>query len=628
MLKKLFSKYSFLFLAALLMWIKTYVVYQTSFDIKIENGVQAFILFLNPLSFSLLLFGVGLFMKEKNRNIFIIVTSTIITFILLANMIFYKFFNDFLTIPVLFQSSNMGDLGSSIQELVQPYQLLLFVDIAILIWLARKIETKDVKVTAKERVSYFLLVAAVFMFNLGLAESERPQLLTRSFDREMLVKNIGVYNFHIYDAVLQTRTSAQRAFADGDELTEIENYINANKKEPNEELFGIAEGRNVIFVSLESTQSFVVNETLNGQEITPFLNDFIKESYYFDNFYHQTEQGKTSDSEFLVANSLYPLGRGAVFFTNSGNEYNSIQENLKDENYYSATFHANNASFWNRDIMYKNFGTDKFFDVDSYEVTEENSVGWGLKDHEYFQQSADLMKELPEPYYSYFITLTNHFPFELSEEDKMIDEFNSNSGTLNRFFPTVRYQDEALKNFIQKLKETGQYENSVIVLMGDHYGISENHNAAMAKFLEKEKITPYDAVQLQRVPFLIHMPGITDKNPEIFSEISGQIDVKPTLMHLLGVDTKDQIHFGNDLFAKDRNQFTVLRNGNFITEDYIQASNVCYDRETGEPLENKEACAPFEEKAHDELTYSDKIIYGDLLRFYNKEKENSDEKQQ
>ena len=62
-------------------------------------------------------------------------------------------------------------------------------------------------------------------FNLGLAETERPELLTRSFDREMLVKNISLYNFHIYDGVLQSKQSAQRALADSNSLTEIENYV-------------------------------------------------------------------------------------------------------------------------------------------------------------------------------------------------------------------------------------------------------------------------------------------------------------------------------------------------------------------------------------------------------------------
>ncbi len=622
MLKKLWNKYVFLIIATGSMWLKTYIVYQTSFDIKIENAMQSFILFINPLSFFLLLFGFGLYLKQRARNIYIIAVSTLGTLVLIANISFYSFYNDFLTIPVLFQSSNMGDLDSSIQELVKPSYFLMFVDILFLIWLARK--NKDIvysPVSSKEKVSYFLLVCMVFIVNLGLAEVQRPHFLTRSFDREILVKNIGIFNFHIYDGVVQSRTTAQRALADSDELVEIQNYINANHKEPSEELFGIAKGRNVIFVSLESTQSFVLNETVNGEEITPFLNDFMNESYYFENFYHQTEQGKTSDSEFLVANSLYPLGRGAVFFTNSDNEYNTTAEVLKEHNYYSATFHANNASFWNRDIMYESFEVDKFYDIKSYDVTKDNSFGWGLKDKEFFEQSVDLMKQLPQPFYSYSITLTNHFPFELEEEDKLIDEYDSNSDIFNRYIQTVRYQDETLKRFVEKLKEEGLYENSIIVLMGDHYGISENHNEALAKFLGKDAITPFDTIQLQRVPFFIHMPGITDQYPKLISDISGQIDVKPTLLHLLGINTTGMIQFGQDLFSPERTPFAVLRNGSFITEDFISVSSICYDRQTGVEVDREGTCEVYEDKAHDALSFSDQIIYGDLLRFYNEEKE-------
>ncbi|WP_368657960.1 LTA synthase family protein [Metabacillus halosaccharovorans] len=626
MRKNLWSKYVFLSVATVFMWMKTYIVYRTGFDLKIENVMQSFILLINPLSFFLLVFGFGLFMKERIRNIYIIVVSILGTILLISNMSFYSFYNDFLTIPVLFQSSNMGDLDSSIQEIVKPSYFLMFVDILILIWLARKNRFKDNRaVSVKERRSYFLVVCVVFMFNVGLAELQRPQFLTRSFDREILVKNIGIFNFHIYDGIVQSATTAQRALADSDELVEIQNYVNANEKEPSEEMFGIAKNRNVIFVSLESTQSFVLNETINGKEITPFLNDFLNESYNFENFYHQTEQGKTSDSEFIVANSLYPLGRGSVFFTNSENEYNATPEILKDYGYYSATFHANNETFWNRDIMYDLFEVDTFFDIDSYDITPENSFGWGLKDKEFFEQTVDLMKTLPQPFYSYSITLTNHFPFELEEEDKLIDEYDSTSEIFNRYLQTVRYQDEALKRFVEKLKEENLYENSIIVLMGDHYGISENHNDALAQFLGKDEITPYDTIQLQRVPFVIHIPGVTDQQPELISDISGQVDVKPTLLHLLGVDTTDMIQFGQDLFSPERKPFAVLRNGSFITEDYISVSTLCYDRESGEEIEREGTCEVYEDMAHDELSFSDKIIYGDLLRFYNKEEESVEE---
>lgn len=625
MRKKTFSKISFLLLATLFLWIKTYIVYKTSFDIKIENFTQEFILFINPLSFLLLIFGFGLFMKEKNRNRYIFGASIFVTALLLANMVFYRFFNDFLTIPVLFQTSNMGDLGSSITNLFLPSDLLMFVDLAILYWLLKKPTFRSASLlTRKEKSAYFLLVAAVFFFNLGLAETERPQLLTRSFDREMLVKNISVYNFHIYDAVLQSKTSAQRALADSDSLTEIENYVNANRKASNEDLQGIAQGRNVILLSLESLQSFVLNEELNGQEITPFLNDLIGESYYFENFYHQTGQGKTSDSEFIVDNSLYPLGRGAVFFTNSNNEYNATPEILKESGYYSTVFHANNKSFWNRDLMYQAFGYDRFFDVNDYNVTEENSIGWGLKDIDFFQQSVQHIDNLPQPFYTRLITLTNHFPFELGEEDRMIDEFDSNSKTLNQYIPTVRYMDEAVKVFFEDLKKTDVYQNSIIILYGDHYGISENHNVAMEKFIGRE-ITPFETVQLQRVPFIVHIPGVTDKDPKKITKVAGQIDIRPTIMSLLGIDTSEQIQFGTDALSDDKLSFTVLRDGSFITENNVYTRGICYDKETGQPTDQA-VCDPYMEKAKQELNYSDEIIYGDLLRFYGENGEETEVK--
>src|SRR5699024_7326460 len=160
----------------------------------------------------------------------------------------------------------------------------------------------------------FVLLAGNFL----LAEIERPQLFTRTFDREYLVKNIGLFNYHIYDVVQQSLTKTQRVFADGNELPDIEAYVNSNVRSKGDfNLFGAAENKNIIFISAESVQETVINRNVNGKEITPFLNDLIHDddTFYFENFYHQTQQGKTSDSEFLLENSLYPLSRGAVFFT-------------------------------------------------------------------------------------------------------------------------------------------------------------------------------------------------------------------------------------------------------------------------------------------------------------------------
>ncbi|WP_186575790.1 LTA synthase family protein [Aquibacillus kalidii] len=613
-------------LASLLFGLKTYIVYRFLFNISLDNIMQEFILFINPFVSAFLVFALSVWFKERRQLKFIRYTALIGTLIIYFNLLFYRNFTDFITIPVLFQGSNAADLGSSIFGLLHITDILLFIDVAVIWYVGIKFKSVvKVDYTRRNKVMALSLSIAFLIGNYVLAEIERPQLLQRTFDREYLVKNIGLFNYHLYDIALHSKTKAQRVFADGNEMPEIKQYVKENTtSDQKSELYGIAKGKNVIFVSLESFQTFLINNTMNGEEVTPFLNDLINESYYFENFYHQTEQGKTSDSEFLVENSLYPLPRGAVFFTHGQNEYNAMPEILGEQGYYTSVFHANNKSFWNRDVMYNNIGYDKFFDVESYEVTEENSIGWGLKDKPFFEQSIKYLQNLPKPFYSKFITLTNHYPFELSEEDATIEKYNSNSRTLNQFFQTARYTDEAVEQFFNQLKESGIYEDSIIVLMGDHYGISDFHDKAMSMYLDKEEITDYDHIQLQRTPFFIHIPG---EDGKVISKIAGQIDVKPTLLHLLGVDTSKDLSFGTDLFTDDRKGYIALRDGSFISDKYIYTKDQCFNRETGELLgvtddslddeeDQSTVCKPIKDKVQKELSYSDQIIYGDLFRFY------------
>lgn len=611
-------------IAALLFGLKTYIVYRFLFNISLDNTMQELILFINPFVTAFFIFVLSIFFNERRQLKYIKYGILLGSLILYFNIVFYRNFSDFITIPLLFQGSNAADLGSSILGLLKFWDVALFLDVVIVWILAKKYGSElTASFTKRYKRIAFALSILFLIGNYALAEAERPQLLQRTFDREYLVKNIGIFYYHVYDAVLHSKSKAQRVFADGNELTEISDYIKEEATtEGNEELHGIAEGKNVIFISLESLQSFVINNTLHGEEVTPFLNSLIDESYYFENFYHQTEQGKTSDSEFIVENSLYPSPRGAVYFTHAQNDYHSLPEIIGENGYNSAVFHPNNKSFWNRDVMYDNLGYDHYYDENAYEITDENSVGWGLKDKDFFKQSIKYMQEMEEPYYAKFITLTNHYPFDLDEEDATIDPYDSNSNTLNKYFQTVRYMDEAVEEYFDYLKETGIYEDSIIILMGDHYGISDFHKRAMTQYLDEEEYTDYLHVQLQRVPFYVHIPG---QEGEVISKVSGQIDVKPTILNLLGIDSNSDLSFGTDLFDEERKDFIALRDGSFITEDYLYTKDQCYDRETGELIDTvnpsaeedeQSACQPYIEQVDKELNYSDQIIFGDLFRFY------------
>ncbi len=94
-----------------------------------------------------------------------------------------------------------------------------------------------------------------------------------------------------------------------------------------------------------------------------------------------------------------------------------------------------------------------------------------------------MLQSLKQPFYAHMITLTNHFPFVLDKGDASIEPANTGDGTVDSYFKLARYLDESLQEFFTELKASGLYDNSVIMIYGDHYGISENHNKAMEKVL-------------------------------------------------------------------------------------------------------------------------------------------------
>ncbi|WHY84233.1 LTA synthase family protein [Neobacillus novalis] len=613
------SHITFFAIAVVLFWIKTYTAYQLEFKLGIDNSLQKFLLLINPLSSALFFFGIALLFKKRTKLVMIII-NFFLSFLLYANIAYYRFFNDFITVPVLMQTkTNAGQLGDSALSLMSPFDILYFTDFLILIALALTV-FKKVTVTNRKSFKIVLLFAiTTFLFNLGLAEKDRPQLLSRSFDRNYLVKYLGAYNFTIYDAIQNIKSSSQRALADSSDITDVENYRKANYAAPNSEYFGKAKGMNVIYVSMESFQTFMIDYKLpDGQEATPFLNSLAHDNntFYFENFYHQTGQGKTSDAEFLMENSLYPMGQGAVFVNKALNTFQAAPAILKGHGYNSAVFHGNIKTFWNRNVMYKALGYDQFFDSEYYSMSDENTKNYGMKDKPFFKESMPMLEGLKQPFYTKFISLSNHFPFAMDPGDTDFPAGDFGDTVVNQYFQSANYMDQAFEQFFNDLKADGLYDNTVIVMYGDHYGISENHNEAMAKVLGVDEITPEINTKLQRVPLFIHVPGVKGG---VQKQVGGEVDVRPTVLHLLGIDTKDYMEFGSDLLSKDHRNWTLFRNGDFVSSDVIQIKDKCYSSETGELLENAESCKDISEKVNTELQMSDEIVYKDLLRFYKPE---------
>ena len=618
--KRKISLFAFFLMTVFTVTLKTYFSYYVDFSLGVKGLVQNLILLMNPYSLIALILSIFLFFKGKKAYWFIFIGGFLLTFLLYANVVYFRFFSDFLTFSTLNQASNVESMGGAVSASFKWYDFVYFIDtIVYLFILIFKRSWLDKRVFSKKFVPVVMAASiALFFLNLAFAETDRPELLTRTFDHKYLVKYLGPYNFTVYDGVKTIQNNQQKALASEDDLTRVLNYTKQKNTEPNSEYYGIAKKKNIIKIHLESFQTFLINKKVNGKEVTPFLNKLSTgndDFRYYPNFFHQTGQGKTSDSEFTMDNSLYGLPQGSAYSLKGDNTYLSLPAILdQKEGYTSDVMHGDYKTFWNRDQIYKHFGIDKFYDATYYDMSDENVVNLGLKDKPFFKASAEYQSKMKQPFYSHLITLTNHYPFTLNSEDASIDKPNTGDSTVDGYIQTAHYLDQALEQYINDLKAKGLYDDSVIMIYGDHYGISENHNNAMEKLLG-EQITPAKFTDLNRTGFWLKIPG---KNGTVDETYAGQMDVMPTILHLVGIDSKNYLMFGTDMLSKDHNDVIPFRNGDFITKDYKFVNGKVYSNKNNElittPPKDLEKNKKQVEK---DLEMSDEVLNGDLFRFYN-----------
>ncbi|MCJ0544527.1 LTA synthase family protein [Enterococcus cecorum] len=619
------------------MWLKNMLAYTLDFHLSLENALQHFILIINPIATTLLLLSVGLYVRRKKpAYITMMVIYFIMTALLFSNAVYYREFTDFITINTMLGAGKVASgLGESAIKLFRPYDILYWLDFILLVFAlaTKRIKMDETPVRARMAFAFSTLAVMIFSGNLFLAESDRPELLTRTFSRDYLVKYLGINAFTVYDGVQTYKTTQVRAQASATDMDEVAEYVKGHYAKPNDQYFGLAKGRNVIYIHLESTQQFLIDYKLKDEngvehEVMPFINSLYhsNSTFSFSNFFHQVKAGKTSDSETLFENSLFGLNQGALFTQLGGkNTFEAAPNILKQtQGYTSAVFHGNSGTFWNRNETYKRLGYDYFFDASYYNVTEDNSFQYGLNDKPFFQQSVKYLEHLQQPFYTKFIAVSNHYPYsQLSGDETGFPLAQTKDETINSYFSTANYMDTAVHEFFDYLKQSGLYDNSIIILYGDHYGISNARNKELAQLLGKDRETwsNFDNAQVQRVPYMIHIPGMN--KGKIIDTYGGQVDALPTLLHLLGVDTQNYIQLGQDLFSPDHKQLVAFRDGDFVTPNYTYYGGILYDNKTGEEItepseELKKQIDADKEAVSDQLATSDKINNGDLLRFYTK----------
>lgn len=347
------------------------------------------------------------------------------------------------------------------------------------------------------------------------------------------------------------------------------------EKQKDGELFGIAEGRNLIMVQMESMQAMMLHQDYFGQEITPFLSSLTSETgtIYFDNFYSQLGAGNTSDAEFVSNNSIIGSIESYTYQLYQDNYFRGLPWILKDLGYNTNVFHGYNKAFWNRENVYPTLGFDTYYGEPDFVNDNIEGIGAGnivgISDSAFLKQSVEYMKELEQPFYSFVITLSTHNPFGLPEYLQEIELREEEENIVGRYIQSANYSDRCLEEFFEELKESGIYDNSIIVLYGDHFGLTRADNA-ITDVVSNWRGVPYTYDEMMRVPLIIHIPGYEEN--KVIGISGGQWDIMPTVAYLLGVEELDTLYLGQNLLMAESGfvafQMHMLK-GSFVMDDVV-----------------------------------------------------------
>jgi len=638
------TRLGFMTFLIILLWIQTVVTYYLDFSLGLSNPLLHFFAIVNPFATIVFFMSLALyFNKPKASYILMIILYLADAIFVYSNVLYYRSFSDFISFNSITGVGKVakGLLTTTLGVIQFRDAFYLVGPILVIILFAIKFIKIDNRPFNK--ISAFATTfLGLMLFSADLAGSEcnRPQLLGRTFDHGYIVKYIGINSFLPYDSIKAVQNEQVRSSATETEVGDVLDYTHDNYVAPNKNYFGKANGKNIIILHLESFEQELIGMKINGADVTPFLNSLYtdKNTASFDNFFNEVGTGRTGDAETMMESGLFGLSSGTAFFTKLGGD-NTFQAApailAQQKGYTSAVFHGNVGSFWNRDNVYKNMGYNYFFDESYYDTQNPDSKSlntYGVKDKLLFSEGVKYLEQMQQPFYTKFLTVTNHVRYQFSDEDN--GDFQSTNLTgspdteqINQYFKTAHYLDKSVEEFFNYLKATGLDKTSMIVLYGDHYGLNAGqHKTIYTQILghDPSEWSNFNETQMQKVPFMIHMNGLKGGIKHTYG---GEIDALPTILHLAGINTSQYVQLGTDLFAKKHRSLVIFRDGHYITPQYTvfpTSSGVAkvYSNETGQliPLkDNPELTIKVDkwtQEAAIRLQTSDNINNKNLLRFY------------
>lgn len=336
----------------------------------------------------------------------------------------------------------------------------------------------------------------------------------------------------------------------------------------------------IYIVILESFSSHLM-KSLNGTEpIAENLDAIAGKGILFTNFY---ANGFRTDRAIPAILSAYPSQptTSIMKYVTKTDHLPSIPKTLKQNGYRLAYFYGGDINFTNMNAYLISSGFEKIISDKDFSVNERLSK-WGAHDHLVFERCLEdaLSGKNSGPTLRVIQTSSSHEPFEVPY-----------SALSNKRANAFAYTDNCLGEFVSQLKENGLWENSLLIIVPDHYGAYPKNIG--------------NPIKRHQVP-LIFAGGVVT-HPQQIDVISSQVDIAATLLYQMGISYEEFVFSKNILnpssphfaFFVDNAQFGMIDSKNQVVYNCDGDMIVCQNGDN--PKQTLKLGKAYLQKLYDDL---------------------------
>ncbi len=578
-----------------LVWME--LIFQLNIFNKYSWDSFSNILLYTIFSSVLITFITNIFSKKINKFLFY-TTYTVLPIMYSVQFMFKKMFNNFFAFSVLALSDQALDFAGTVLNLILKniiYVILFFIPLIFIVIFRKKFtfnnRLKDVIIL---QVSLILISLSIFYLNLYRQKGEYLSAYSLYYEvnqNSLNVQKLGVLNSYRLDFIRtlfgfeeKIIISSKVEPADDDKVIEYEynveelnldkikdknkivyDYISNNTGTRQNEYTEMFKGKNLIYIVAESFSEIAIKE-----ELTPTLYKLTNSGFIFENFYTPNYLS-TIGGEFQALTGLHPSYE-LLSNWRSGKDYfpyglSTVFENI---GYKTYAYHNHSGYFQDRYKYLKSLGFDNFKACYFGLEKDINCDTWPESDVEMIEATVDDYLYSDEPFLTYYMTVSGHLGYTWGGNSiarKHENEVNDlpYSDKVKAYVATQIELDRALELLIEKLESAGKLDDTLIVLLADHYPYGLNIS-------EINEISTYERdsdFEINHNKLIIYNPNLETKK---ISKVASSSDVLPTVYNLFGIKYDSRLFTGSDIFS-DSEGLVIFQNRSWISDKAIYNSS-------------------------------------------------------